>query len=185
MCSSLKKELEAQDYADGKVRVMIDDRDIRGGEKNWHHIKRGVPLRAEIGPKDIAKNGVFLARRDTGEKAGVEPRGIRRHHRPAADRHSKQSLSAGPQAPRGEHAHHRHARRLPRLLHAERTKTSPKSTAALPSATISEGPDLDEFLKKHKVDHPLHSAARRSGGAGKCFLTGRASGKRAVFAKAY
>src|SRR5687767_12697666 len=69
---SLKKELEAQDFADGKVRVMIDDRDIRGGDKNWHHVKRGVPLRAEIGPKDIAKNGVFLARRDTGEKAGVE-----------------------------------------------------------------------------------------------------------------
>src|SRR5437763_4222199 len=31
---SLKKELEAQEYAGGKVRVMIDDRDIRGGEKN-------------------------------------------------------------------------------------------------------------------------------------------------------
>src|SRR5262245_63602536 len=51
---------------------MIDDRDIRGGEKNWYHVMRGVPLRAEIGPKDIAKNGVFLARRDTGEKSGVE-----------------------------------------------------------------------------------------------------------------
>src|SRR5689334_14179892 len=70
--NSLKKELEAQEFNGGKVRVMIDDRDIRGGEKNWHHIKRGVPLRAEIGPKDIAKNGVFLARRDTGEKTGVE-----------------------------------------------------------------------------------------------------------------
>src|SRR6187397_2578669 len=70
--NSLKAELEAQDFADGKVRVMIDDRDIRGGDKNWYHVKRGVPLRAEIGPKDIAKNGVFLARRDTGEKAGVE-----------------------------------------------------------------------------------------------------------------
>src|SRR4030095_12581392 len=69
---SLKKELEAQDYADGKMRGMIDDRDIRGGEENWYHGKRGVPLRAEIGPKDIAKNGVFLARRDTGEKAGVD-----------------------------------------------------------------------------------------------------------------
>src|SRR5690606_22257724 len=68
---SLKKELESQMFADGKVRVHIDDRDIRGGEKAWYHIKRGVPLRAEIGPKDIAKNGVFLARRDTGEKAGV------------------------------------------------------------------------------------------------------------------
>src|SRR4029078_13276256 len=53
---SLKKELEVQDYAGSKVRVMIDDRDIRGGEKNWYHVKRGVPLRAEVGPKDIAKN---------------------------------------------------------------------------------------------------------------------------------
>src|SRR4051794_34987036 len=70
--NSLKKELETQDYSGSKVRVIIDDRDIRGGEKNWYHVKRGVPLRAEIGPKDIAKNGVFLARRDTGEKAGVD-----------------------------------------------------------------------------------------------------------------
>src|SRR5687767_9128542 len=69
---SLQKELAAQDFAGEKVRVFIDDRDLRGGEKNWQHIKKGVPLRAEIGPKDIAKNGVFLARRDTGEKAGVE-----------------------------------------------------------------------------------------------------------------
>src|SRR5690349_12680262 len=69
--NSLKKELEAAEYAGSKVRVMIDDRDMRGGEKNWYHVKRGVPLRAEIGPKDIAKNGVFLARRASGEKAGV------------------------------------------------------------------------------------------------------------------
>ncbi len=41
--------------------MTIDDRDIRGGEKNWQHIKRGVPLRLEIGPKDIAKNAVFWA----------------------------------------------------------------------------------------------------------------------------
>src|SRR5436309_280263 len=53
------------------IGVMMQDGDSRGGEKNWHHVKRGVPLRAEVGPKDIAKNGVFLARRDTGEKAGV------------------------------------------------------------------------------------------------------------------
>ena len=58
--------------ATASVRVTIDDRDIRGGEKNWYHIKRGVPLRVEIGPKDIEKNGVFVGRRDTGQKQSVD-----------------------------------------------------------------------------------------------------------------
>jgi prolyl-tRNA synthetase len=63
-CESLRKELEACDFDGVKVRVLLDDRDVRGGEKNWHHVKRGVPLRAEIGPRDMAENSVFLARRD-------------------------------------------------------------------------------------------------------------------------
>ncbi len=45
--------------------MLLDDRDLRGGEKNWQHIKRGVPLRLEVGPRDIAKDGVFLGRRDS------------------------------------------------------------------------------------------------------------------------
>ncbi len=68
-CESLKKELESQTFHDGPIRASIDDRDLRGGEKNWQHIKRGVPLRVEVGPKDIAKGAVFVARRDTGEKS--------------------------------------------------------------------------------------------------------------------
>ncbi|MCA9113106.1 MAG: hypothetical protein KDA52_24350, partial [Planctomycetaceae bacterium] len=44
-----------------------------GGEKVWQHIKKGVPLRLEIGPRDIASDSVFLGRRDQGpkEKSGV------------------------------------------------------------------------------------------------------------------
>ena len=60
----LKQELTAQHYAGSAVRVEIDDRDMRGGEKKWHHVKRGVPIRLEIGPKDIEKDAVFLGRRD-------------------------------------------------------------------------------------------------------------------------
>jgi prolyl-tRNA synthetase len=71
-CESLKQQLEAQDFADGKVKVQLDNRDLRGGEKNWQHIKRGVPLRAEVGPRDIAANKVFLARRDTADKQPIE-----------------------------------------------------------------------------------------------------------------
>ena len=70
-CESLKQDLESQFYVDGKIRVMIDDRDIRGGEKKWYHVKRGVPLRVEVGPRDIDANQVFVGRRDTGESQSV------------------------------------------------------------------------------------------------------------------
>ena len=63
-CNELKKKLEAQTYDEGRIGVILDDRDLRGGEKNWQHIKKGVPLRIEIGPRDIANKAVFVARRD-------------------------------------------------------------------------------------------------------------------------
>ena len=66
---SLRDELTQQQYAGAPVRVEIDDRDVRGGEKKWHHVKRGVPIRLEIGPKDIEKDSVFLGRRDQPKSA--------------------------------------------------------------------------------------------------------------------
>ena len=75
-CKALAKELRAQRYADLPIRVEIDDRDLRGGDKVWQWIKKGVPLRLEIGPRDIQSDSVFMARRDQPpkQKASV-PRG--------------------------------------------------------------------------------------------------------------
>ena len=64
----LLRDLNEQEFSGGKVIAWIDDRDMRGGEKKWQHVKRGVPLRVEVGPRDIAKGDVFLSRRDTGER---------------------------------------------------------------------------------------------------------------------
>ncbi len=35
-----------------------------GGEKFWHHVKRGVPIRIEVGPRDIATDSLFVSLRD-------------------------------------------------------------------------------------------------------------------------
>ena len=51
-------------FDDNKIRVKVDDRDMRGGEKLWEWIKKGVPIRLEVGPRDIESNSVFLGRRD-------------------------------------------------------------------------------------------------------------------------
>src|SRR5690606_13909614 len=52
-CHAVAAELRAQRYAENPIRVIVDERDERGGEKLWHWIKKGVPLRLEIGPRDI------------------------------------------------------------------------------------------------------------------------------------
>ena len=63
-CQSLVASLAEQSYAGEPVRADIDDRDLRGGEKNWQAIKRGVPIRVEVGPRDIAADAVSVGRRD-------------------------------------------------------------------------------------------------------------------------
>jgi prolyl-tRNA synthetase len=63
-CHSLACELRGRPYSDGYVKVEIDDRDIRGGEKMWCQVKRGVPVRAEIGPRDVKAGVVSVGRRD-------------------------------------------------------------------------------------------------------------------------
>jgi prolyl-tRNA synthetase len=52
-------------------RVKVDYDDFRVGEKFYKWEKRGVPLRMEIGPRDIKENSVILVRRDTNEKIKV------------------------------------------------------------------------------------------------------------------
>ncbi|MDB4986185.1 MAG: proline--tRNA ligase, partial [Myxococcaceae bacterium] len=67
-CKALAKELKSQRYADLPIRVEIDDRDLRGGDKVWQWIKKGVPIRLEVGPRDIQSDSVFMARRDQPPK---------------------------------------------------------------------------------------------------------------------
>ncbi len=60
---SLAAELRAKFYHGRKIRVEIDAREI-GGARGWDQIKKGTPVRVEIGPRDIAQNAVFVGRRD-------------------------------------------------------------------------------------------------------------------------
>jgi prolyl-tRNA synthetase len=67
-CRALAEELRAQRYAEEPVAVHIDEREERGGEKVWHWVRKGVPVRLEIGPRDIEKDAVFVGRRDRAPK---------------------------------------------------------------------------------------------------------------------
>jgi prolyl-tRNA synthetase len=69
--ATLKEQIAGQRYADGSIRVEVDRRDIAGGAKNWEWIKRGVPVRIEIGPRDLSAGTIALSRRDQPVKDKV------------------------------------------------------------------------------------------------------------------
>lgn len=59
------------------IRVKLDDRDnYNPGWKYNYWEQRGVPLRIEIGPMDLANKSVMVARRDNGKKASLPMAGL-------------------------------------------------------------------------------------------------------------
>ncbi|MEC7838533.1 MAG: proline--tRNA ligase [Chlamydiota bacterium] len=64
----IAEKLRNTNYQGESIRVNVDKRDRRGGEKNWEWIKKGVPIRIEVGPRDIESQSMMLSRRDKGSK---------------------------------------------------------------------------------------------------------------------
>lgn len=67
-CQKLCKEIKATRFNDQKIRCIIDDRDMQGGAKTWDNIKKGYPIRIEVGMRDIDKNHLCIKQRDQSPK---------------------------------------------------------------------------------------------------------------------
>lgn len=68
--AALEAELRGAGFA-----VKLDARDMRPGAKYYHWEMRGVPLRVEVGPRDIDANTVVAVAR-TGKKTTLDRRGV-------------------------------------------------------------------------------------------------------------
>ena len=67
-CRNLEEKLKNE----ANLRVYFDDRDIRAGKKYYEWEMRGVPLRIEVGPRDLENKKVVTYRRDTQEKEIID-----------------------------------------------------------------------------------------------------------------
>jgi prolyl-tRNA synthetase len=67
---SVAVESSAEILRNAGYRIKIDDRDLRPGQKYWDWEIKGVPLRLEIGPRDV-ESGTALAARRTGGKEAI------------------------------------------------------------------------------------------------------------------
>jgi prolyl-tRNA synthetase len=138
--------------------------------------KRGVPLRIEVGPKDLDKNQVMLARRDNGEKTPVSQTGLERTVRDMLET-IQASLYERARKVRESHTHlvDDYAK-FPEILDGE--------GGFLWCHWCGSG-DCEEQVK-NETKATIRNIPRDSEAeAGKCIKCGAASQRRVIFARAY
>jgi prolyl-tRNA synthetase len=176
---SLKKEIDKLHFDHRCILSFIDDRDLRGGEKNWQHVKKGVPIRVEVGPKDLAKNGVFVARRDTGEKKPMD-RAEFVKLLPEMLAEMQNNLFAKAKKLRDDNT--RSINTLDELK--EMFASDEEISGGFAMCHFVDGPEVNEQLKGMKLTVrciPLDQPEE----PGKCIFTGKETMSRGVIAKAY
>lgn len=168
------------------VVTTIDRRDLRGGEKSWQWIKRGIPLRVEIGPRDIEAGKVTLYRRDQGVKerheiavadlAGKIPEilgEIQANYFSQASAHLKQNTQ-------------RDLKTWEELISFFTPKNSSKPEIHGGFALVkwSDDPAAVAKLAEHKISVRV-LPFDQSGSEGRCIVTGKSATLDAILAKAY
>lgn len=67
-CNKLSALINSQIYNDYAIRSFVDNRDIKGGERFWSNVKKGVPIRAEVGMREVKQGTVSITTRDKPAK---------------------------------------------------------------------------------------------------------------------
>jgi prolyl-tRNA synthetase len=167
-----------KELTDADVRVKLDERDgMTPGFKFNDWEMRGVPLRMEIGPKDVAKGSVVLARRDKPGKEGksfVEQAGIT-----AA---VKETLAAIQQSLYDRALQFREA-------HTKEVGDYDQFKAAIEGGFAAAhwcgNPACEAQIKEQTKATIRCIPFAQSSEAGRCILCGAASQERVIFARAY
>ena len=182
-CAKLEQELTAQMYAGEPIRVRIDNRDIRGGDKKWQWVKRGVPLRVEIGPRDVASGKISFGRRDVAGKLESS----RAEFVPLVPKmldEIQHNLLQRAMKLREEATVWIDSLKEFDAYFTPKNEERPEIHGGLAHSHFVESPEMDEKLKALKVTVRCIPLADDEE-PGKCIFTGQPSKRRGVFAKAY
>lgn len=182
----LAAQIRGMQYHGRPVTVIVDKRDRRGGEKNWEWIKKGVPLRIEVGPRDLESSSAMVVRRD---------KDIKDKQKVSADQLGEEVLRLLEEM---QTNYYEQAKRYRdqnicsdiKNIEEMRTYFTPKN---LDKPEIHGGfvlakwcgdPETEKMLDELKVTIRC-LPTKQSGTQGVCVLTGRPATLDAIFAKSY
>jgi prolyl-tRNA synthetase len=179
----LGEALKKISYEGSPIRVTVDTRDMRGGEKTWSWIKKGVPLRIEVGPRDIEQDLFPVYRRDQKSKEKVSL-----SHKEILEKAAHMLTEIQ------KHLYHlAHERQADRIKKIDSRKDfydffSQKEETSSGGFAFAHwsGDELIERQVKEELGVtirciPLHMPSEE----GSCVISGKNSQKRVIYAKAY
>lgn len=182
----IASELRAVSFHGQALSVLVDKRDKRGGEKSWEWIKKGVPIRIEVGPRDMESQSAMVCRRDQSHKE---------KHKIAASQLPQEVVKMLDAMQKG---YFEHACRT-RDMHLNRNIETFEQLKQFFTPKNPDKPEMhggfvlakwcgDEATEKLLEDLKVTIRClplQQSGTKGKCILTGHPATLDAIFAKSY
>ncbi len=183
----LQQRIEELAFAGEPVRVEIDHRDIGGGTKNWDWIKKGIPVRLELGPRDLAQRTVAFSRRD---QAGKQFRSIDEvlAELPSVLAEIQDGLLARATKFRDDHTHLIDSKSEFYEFFSRDESAGPNLRGGFVMAHWSGDPAIEQQIKedlKVTIRCIPFADERTAEGPGECVVSGKRSEKRVLFAKTY
>lgn len=173
-------------YHGKNLIVHIDKREKRGGEKNWEWIKKGIPLRIEMGPRDCESRSMMVSRRDEEPKA-KKSIGLTQFISEVTSILDAMQQNYFDQAKKYFDAHlytHIDNFEAMKAFFTPKNEEKPEIHGGFVLAKWCGDPETEKMLGDLKVTIrclPL----KQSGTKGRCVLTGKEATLDAIFAKSY
>ena len=183
----LATKLRANSWHNAPLEVEVDQRDLGGGVKNWEWIKKGVPLRVELGPRDLESGRVAVSRRDESGKNFVAKTEFVRQA-PALLDSIQQNLYERALAFRDAHTQRIDTNEEFYAFFTPKNPAKPEIHGGFALAHWNGSGEVEEQVKNDlKVtircipfDDPAHPPE-----PGRCVITGEPSPRRVLWAKSY
>jgi prolyl-tRNA synthetase len=181
----IKETLAAHTCSGRAIATHIDNRELRGGEKNWEWIKKGVPLRIEVGPRDLDSRSIALSRRDQmGQKATLTLDNLGPQIANILDEMQVGYLTRAQELQKANTRTDITTFEELKAYFTPKNADKPEIHGGFVLAKWSGDPESEKLLDDLKVTIrclPL----KQSGTPGRCILTGKPATLDAIFAKSY
>ena len=185
-CDRLRDQLREQRFCDAPLEVEVDRRDLGGGVKSWEWIKKGVPVRVEIGPRDLQAGSVVVSRRDQAAKSKeslTTQEFVKRASEILGD--IQKNLYERALEFRNSNTREINSRDEFYDFFTPKNSAKPEIHGGFALAHWSGSPQVEEQIKEDLKVTIRVIPFEGGGGSGRCIFTGEPSNQRAIWAKSY
>lgn len=185
-CNGLASELKELYYHHNPLEVLVDQREMRGGEMVWSWIKKGAPIRIEVGLRELEEDALSVAHRTKAHKDYLK---LSREELFSTVFSQLDDIQANlyqkALAHRNQHTVKIDSEEEFRKLFTPKNPNKPEIHGAFALAHFCCDAEIEEKIKKELNVTVRCIPFGFDDGEGTCIFTGKKSPRRVIFAKAY